>query len=1278
MYLQSLELCGFKSFAARTLLEFHRGVTAVVGPNGCGKSNVLDAIRWVLGEQSAKALRGGEMADVIFGGTDSRQPLGMAEVSLTFTECEKELGVEWNEVRITRRVFRDGKSEYLINKTPCRLRDIHHLFMDTGIGRSAYSIMEQGKIDLILSSKPEDRRAIFEEAAGITKYKAQKKEALRKLDYTEANLLRVSDIIKEVKRQIGSLQRQAGKARRYQALIESLRTFDTHLSHRNFSSLQQEFEKIRHELEQLEEARGVHESEIAAQEVELTEHRSRLGLLDEQVGAVRDNVQTLRNRAYSAESRIESHQQRQLEFEELIVRNRQDVQAAEAKSHEQENQIQQTDSQIEELISTLRAGEEALSAQEAKVQAVRAERQSVEQNLVSLSSESSRLEGDIGRLRSEISGANARREAADARLAMLHGEQSSAAAANLDVESRAQQCEQRVVNHLANLEAAQQEATAATESAAAATTARQVAEAELTKLDRKLTEVRSRLDILQQLEASGEGLGEATQAVLRGLDEPDLFQPAIVGALANLIQVESRYVHAIEALLGNALQTVVFKDASVAEAALQVLAKGENGRGAILPREWVPTMAPQFDHELPQGALAWAKDCLQIQPELEHLVGHFLDAAVIVPDLDSAIRLRLAQPGFSYVTLAGELLTREGIAYSGSGQSNAASALLRKNEIAALQQELNQLTSEHQALEARLAHAHEALETANAILTESRERVQQLQLEISAARQEQALIQRQLEEVAARLENFQREIDNLQGHVEEGASQVQSLEARAAELSGQLEGLASRKLELESQVITLREREAEVGEELNDLRIRVATERQQRENLQRQREPMAARLHELAELIHQRSSDIENYQSRIAVLGAESDELRQGIAAWKEEQAQAEAEGQALLAQRSEIQENIDALETTLRVARKQLNDLQDRRGRHEIRTTQIELRMQNIREHVARRYSVNLDEFEPDSYTLLKTIKEHKIEGDNPGSSLPVETVDVAGSEQSPEMSPDLSEAPDWDAIPQLVPAAETSIPWERIEGLVEELTTRIDSIGPVNLDAIQEFEELEQRHAFLEQQNNDLINSKAELLEVIAKINVTTRELFAGTFEKIRVNFQEMFTELFGGGKANLTLTDESDPLESGIDIIAKPPGKQLQSVSLLSGGERTMTAVALLFSIYMVKPSPFCVLDEMDAPLDESNISRFVKILDRFVDQSQFVVITHNKRTIGRADMLYGVTMEEHGVSKLVSVKFRGREEDTSSAEAPSIALSMGKSEKLHSEQNNPSPTAEPVAI
>jgi chromosome segregation protein len=432
----------------------------------------------------------------------------------------------------------------------------------------------------------------------------------------------------------------------------------------------------------------------------------------------------------------------------------------------------------------------------------------------------------------------------------------------------------------------------------------------------------------------------------------------------------------------------------------------------------------------------------------------------------------------------------------------------------------------------------------------------------------------------------------------------------------------------------------------------VATERQQQEGLHRQRGPMAARIIELNELLDARRLDISNYEGRIESLAAENASLEISIGEWRSELESEEARLSAVLAQRSEVSESAGAIESALRAARQQLANLQDQRSRIEVKAAQTEMRKENIRTHVSQRYQLDLEAFEPDTYALIVALRERsQRKPETPEGEQPA----AEGGEATEETKrPAIA-----------VPAEGEGIPWDRIEELVAELTERIDSMGPVNMDAIQEYDELEQRYIFLEKQNADLVTSKAELLEVISKINNTTKTLFAETFEKIRENFQFMFTELFGGGRANLLLTDDSDPLESGIEIIAKPPGKQLQSVTLLSGGERTMTAVSLLFAIYMVKPSPFCVLDEMDAPLDESNITRFIKILDRFVGQSQFVTITHNKRTISRADLLYGVTMEEHGVSKLVSVKFSGKTDDNSKS-SESVAKALGKSENLASEE------------
>ena len=1246
MYLQSLELIGFKSFAPKTVLRFHRGVTAIVGPNGCGKSNVLDAIRWVLGEQSAKALRGGEMADVIFSGTDTRQPHNMAEVSMTFAECEKELGVDWNEVRITRRVFRDGKSEYLINGTPCRLKDIHNLFMDTGIGRSAYSIMEQGKTALLLNSRPEDRRAIFEEAAGITKYKAQKKEALRKLEYTESNLLRVSDIIKEVKRQIGSLQRQAGKARRYQSLMEDLRVLDTHLSHRTYLDLERSITEVAEKVEQSAEARALYEREIAEQEVEVAGAREQVSTLDTEVAGARDHLQTLRNRIFSGESRIETNTERCGEFREMGIRARADMDATHLRIREQESEIEQTDAQLTSLLDVLRAEEEALQAGAARLRQAQQERQSAEQTADSLIGRLHELENRLTDVRGELSTASARRDAERQRAMMLQEQVSIASLAVTTAATRAEQTAAAQAGTRQSLDAAEQELIAAQQAHDAAQQERQIAETEWNAAGKQLAERDHRLEILLQLEREGEGLGEGAQAILRGLDRPEFFQAGIIGTLASLIEVPPAEIPAIEAAFGAASRAIVFSDAGMAEAALQTLREATQGRASVLAGDLLP-MAPQQTASLPDGALCWATDVVRATGTAHGLIARLLEGVVIVPDLQTAFRLKRQYHDLAFAARTGEFIDRDGVAHGGATGEASHSALLRRSQIAALEREVEGLRENTSRLSRVREGALAILETAINRLREAREHVGNTQGLLAAAQADNLLASRELENVRHRHESLDGEIASLQEHILLLEEQISE---REQQLEGAAAGLCTAREERSaaaSRITFLREAETGAANDLAEARLRVATERQRQESLSRQRAPMEARIRELAETITSRERDIAIHEERIRTLESESVNLSESVEGWKQESAEAEARVLELGVQRTELQSGVEALEIALRGARKNLSDLQDNRSKNEVRLAELRLRAESIRDHVSRRYQLDLAGFEPDRYGLLKAVasqkeKERRAAVSDAEASLPA-------SGESEEVAVETVNT--IEALTGPIPA---EIPWERIEMVVAELTERVDSMGPVNLDAIQEYDELEERYNFLEQQNTDLINGKAELMEAISRINKTTKELFSETFEKIRLNFQEMFTQLFGGGKANLLLMDESDPLESGIEIIAQPPGKKLQSISLLSGGERTMTAVALLFAIYMVKPSPFCVLDEMDAPLDESNIGRFIKLLDRFIGQSQFMVITHNKRTMSRADSLYGVTMEERGISKLLSVKFTGRDEQLAPAATSNSTL------------------------
>ena len=1273
MYLQSLELFGFKSFAPKTKMEFHRGVTAVVGPNGCGKSNVLDAMRWVLGEQSAKALRGGEMSDVIFSGTDSRAGVGMAEVSMTFSECEEQLGLDWHEVTITRRVFKDGGSEYLLNRTPCRLKDIQQLFMDTGIGRSAYSIMEQGKIDMILSSRPEDRRAIFEEAAGITKYKSQKREALRKLEATEANLLRLTDIVKEVKRQIGSLQRQAGKARRYQSLIGDLKMLETHAAKRQFDSLEEQRVAAKQELGRLADRQVECEQEIETRESEVEVQRAALEEMEARLNQARQAVNDLRTRISNHENRVVFNEERAQEFTQLVDRYRSDVAGAEEKFRIAETQLRDTDSELEQ-ITTMLAGElRIMEEKQAATAALTGQRQEAERTISAVANDAARIESRVSGLRGQISSVSQQRDGAEARLSILSGELEQLTFAFTQFTDRLRDTQSELERAVSDAEMRAAQLADSEAQLREAQSGLGEIDRELRDAQRALSEKDSKLEVLRALNEGGEGFSEGTQAVLRGLDNPDFFKPAILGALAQFIEVAPEFVTAVEAALGTNLQAIVMKDTMIAESVIKTLTAQKLGKAGLALRE----LETHFDHKaepltLPEGAIDWLIRKIKPQAGVQRLVERLVNHTVLVPDLETALRVFPQMRGSAVVTLAGEVLSGHGVLHGGQSGEAVNSVLQRKNQITALEAEAAQFRQEIDGVTQRRSELLSAIETAQARLDEAREEKQEATLLVSTLRGQLAMIEREAKDTERKQQNLEGERASSEARHREAADRVGGLEAEIASGLGQLDELQTRRAETQNQLEILRARESEIGGELNELRIKVATERQRHTSLHHQRQPMEARLTELTELIAARKQDIVTYEQRAHSMLAENAEIEANLENLRGHVGEGESAVATLLEERGGMASAVEEFANGLRVLRHQLTEAHDQRSRLEVKHTQFEMKLAALTEHIQKRYQIDLTTFERDLHGLRVAIRDHaKRQQRGAQADLEGTAPSVPGAESE---TPEAAEPGPDSAIPSGEDAF--AIDWERIDAMVRELDQRLDAMGPVNLDAIQEYDELEERHTFLEKQNEDLTNAKSELLATIAKINNTTKTLFAETFEKIRVNFAEMFVELFGGGKANLLLTDESDPLDSGIDIIAKPPGKQLQTITLLSGGERTMTAVALLFSIYMVKPSPFCVLDEMDAPLDESNINRFIKILDRFVAQSQFIVISHHKRTIARADALYGVTMEEHGVSKLVGVKFSTREKNgnggdndvLSSSEpshVPSVAEAFGKSGDLHSE-------------
>jgi chromosome segregation protein len=1170
MHLQSLELFGFKSFADRTVFNFHEGVTAIVGPNGCGKSNVLDAVRWALGEQSAKSLRGEEMADVIFNGADTRKPVGFAEVSLTFSGCAEELGIEWHDVRVTRRVYRDGNSEYLLNKTTCRLRDIQSLFADTGIARTAYSMMEQGRIDMILSSRPEDRRAVFEEAAGITKYKTQKREALRKLEATEANLLRIGDVIKEVKRQIGSLQRQAGKARRYQALHADLRVLETHHARKELDSLEREFAACREEIDRLTQSEHSTREKIDNNESALGDERRALDSIDADIANSHAAVQRLDSEIAAHRNRIEFNRQRTEELAGFTERARRDIAEAETKRERHAAEIEQTNNSIAKIERHLKEKEAELANVSALAGEMHKHRTERNTRLQALQLALAKSENRISALNEEVSGTKARRELTGAQLEQIAREIKGSS------EARGKLVEQIAVS--AN--ASRGERTDVETSLREREKLLSETEQQLAVLERTLAEKRSRLDVLRQLNQQGEGLAEGSQALLKGTHGSVKIRQAIAGSLVAQLDVDPKFIQAIEAALGRNLHAIILKDAKLASEIIESLKKDKLGQAALLIPELTASAQKAAGKVLPKGALAWAIDKLTVPQPLEPLVGQVLGNVAIFPDLEQALECKQGEPALAMATLAGEYVSAEGIVFGGSTEVRAASLLERKAEIADLAKQETALVKERDSMCVKRDKAKTAVEVALRLqreFSEAGRKIDDLQSEKTA-------LERQVATADERIANLERELQSVRDELAKQKSEFGAFEAAQKQTSS---------------------REEELTEEINQLRLDLATDRQRNEHLIAQREPMSARDAELVELITVRNTDIAMYERKLATHVKESKESETLIQSQTAQREGAEANRAKIASQRATRLAVISDREKELRQLRDSLGELQDRRAQRQVRESQLQMKIDNLVAHISRSYQINLRGFAEDQPAFDKVLR--------------------AQSKRNEKLENGA-----------LAPPGMPEIAAPNLEELIAELRTQLDNMGPVNLDAVHEYDELEERYKFLEAQNTDLTNSRRELLDVIARINFTTRKLFAETFEQIRTNFREMFAELFRGGRADLSLLDENDPLNCGIEITAKPPGKQLQSVSLLSGGERAMTAVALLFAIYMVRPSPFCILDEVDAPLDENNINSFICVLDRFVKQSQFIIITHNKRTIAKADILYGVTMEERGVSKLVGVK------------------------------------------
>jgi chromosome segregation protein len=1187
VYLKSIEIVGFKSFAHPTLLRFEPGMTAIVGPNGCGKSNIADAIRWVLGETSAKALRGSKMEDVIFNGTEARKPLGMSEVSITFADCEKTLGTDYNEVTVTRRVFRSGEGQYFLNKTACRLKDIARLFMDTGIGTSSYSLMEQGRIDQVLSSRPEDRREIFEEASGITRFKADRKEALRKLEQTEANLLRLDDVIREVKRQIGSLQRQAGKARRYKELRDQLRKLDTFWAARRLQEMDVELQTLETTIAELN--RKIQLMQEDTQKAAQQEGALRSALAENEQAI----AQATEDRA-AAQTRLEHNH-------DLIRINRERVQEllnlAERDKHDStlaQTQAEQQRQSLEEIVATLariqgardtaeqdwKQKNDTLLAHEALVEKTRHTIQDLRQQAMTRDHTIATLQNQLGQIEARQQATLVRRE----RLAAEHAQ-----IARVANENEAQLG--RIAEHLGTL---QEELERRENRATELQERRQQQTGELETLRRQSAESHSQIavkkaqiEILEADEQSAKDFPEGARLILDAANPLGLNAQSVLGALASHLQIAAEHRLALEAVLRAWLDAVVLADAPDALAALTALHQRKGGPARILTvqaADAMPAPAP-----VPAGSrrlLELVQSTPFVRPLIERLLANVF--VVETPDAIPAV-----------VPAASIVVTRSGIVAHSSGafeywtaDARASNPLTRRLQLADLHESLDALEGEVENRTQALRNSAEMAQRLDAdiqdtgrLLTEQRRAVALKEGEYQIVSKEVRQAKERLGVVGFELENLTKQVgldDERQGiavKMDEARTQQAESHARIESLTRELQEMERKRAGLQA--------------EATEARVAFSEARQQAEHLSGQQEPLKRRLVELASVIKSRSEGVVQYEKTIAQLTQATTAAEAQLSALEASAAGYAKTLDTLRQGRTEKAKQLALLESDITGRREAADDLREERGQSDVKLAEGRMRRQNLADRVTADWSATLEE--------IAAAPEPEWEGEQP---------------------------------------IDGPIPYEKA---IADLRGKIDAMGAVNLVAIEEYQELEERYAFLTSQQSDLINAKQQLLEMIRKINQTTAELFSVTFAKINENFQIMYERLFNGGSAKLVMVSEDDILESGIDIVARPPGKRLQSVSLLSGGERTMTAVALLFSIYMIKPSPFCMLDELDAALDESNIGRFVKVLADFLKQSQFIVITHNRRTIASADTIYGVTMQETGISKVVSMKFAEYEQN-----------------------------------
>ncbi len=1179
MYLKSIEIHGFKSFANKLVFDFHNGITGIVGPNGSGKSNVADAVRWVLGEQSARQLRGASMQDVIFAGTESRKPLGYAFVAITLDNSDGQLAVDFNEVTVARRVYRSGESEYLLNGRPCRLKDVNELFYDTGIGKEGYSIIGQGQIDKILSGKPEERRELFDEAAGIVKFKRRKAMTQKKLEGERENLVRINDILSELERQVGPLERQAEKARTYLKKKEELKGYDVNafLMEMEQMELQEKELAETHRIVagQLEETKKQKEKN----EVAYNELQDAIRELDERIDAMRDELagSSVTKGKLEGEINVLKEQIHTAQMSDEHYKSRMD--AIDAERAERKEQCAAYEKEKRELDAQLLAVTQKSKSIQARLCHAQEQIRVCSGDMEKGKSEIIELLNNRGNIKSRVQKYDTMREQINIQKAGLVKRRLQRKSEEADYAKELARCEKELLQTGAASEGLQKEIEELTQREAE--WGRKLSE------ERRLLEMstaafhkkQSRLESLQNIAERYEGYGGSVRRIMEKKDEIS----GIHGVVADLIKVEKAYETAVETALGGSIQNVVTEDEQTAKRLIDYLKKNRLGRATFLPLTSVKgTDNARYERTKGHaGVIGMASELVHAEHVYDGVISSLLGRFVVVDTIDHAIALaKEFHYSLHIVTLEGERFSPGG-SLSGGAFKNSSNLLGRSRELEELERQVQALTEEMDEKRKRITEIETARELLKDDLKEAEDKLQQAYLAANTAKMN-------FDRAKEQKEHSERVFNGLQLETQELDRQLAQIGLDRAEIEQELSNADKRQREIEDENERLQAAldeqmylEENATKEYSAIQIEESNVRQKHGFVQENIDRIAGELQKLSDESEELTEGLARAKEDIREKSARIGEIKQTILAGDEGYAR-------LSEQLKEAADKKDALSEKNKSFYRKNDEIAGEISNLEKEIFRLNSRQEKLTEGKEHQTAYMWDEYELTFHNALALRDEE---------------------------SPGLSELR------------------ERIAGVKDE----IRKLGDVNVNAIEDYKELFERYTFLRTQHDDLVDAEQTLMGIIAELDAGMRKQFSEKFADIQREFDRAFKELFGGGKGTLTLLEdeEHDLLECGIRIIAQPPGKKLQNMMQLSGGEKSLTAIALLFAIQNLKPSPFCLLDEIEAALDDSNVDRFAKYLHKLTQNTQFIIITHRRGTMNAADRLYGITMQEKGVSTLVSV-------------------------------------------